>query len=78
MDELNLYMPVIRQLITSVCSMLAAYGYVAGSMTEIYTALAIGVVNLLWMLVVQHKKNTKVVELKQEVKEVKQEMKELK
>ncbi len=78
MDELNLYMPIVRQLITSICSMLAAYGYVAGSMTEIYTALAVGSFNLMWMLIVQYRKNMKVHELKAEVKDVKAEVRELK
>lgn len=78
MDELNLYMPIVRQLITSICSMLAAYGYVSGSMTEIYTALAVGSFNLIWMLIVQYRKNMKVHELKAEVKDVKAEVRELK
>ncbi len=78
MNELNLYMPVIRQIVTSFCSMLAAYGYIQGSMTEIYAALTIGGFNLGWMLTVQYCKNKKVHELKAQVQEVKEEVKELK
>lgn len=71
MDELNLYMPLVRQLITSLLMVYATMSFMDGAFVEPIATIAMVFINIGWMLIVQHRKNKKVVELKQEVKELK-------
>lgn len=63
MNEVNLYMPLIRALIQAGCGVLAGYGLMSGSLVEPFTALAVSTFTILWMLKVQNTKNKKIEEV---------------
>ena len=75
MDELNLYMPLIRIMIQNVCGMFAAYGYINGDLVVPVTALSVAALTAIWTYMVQYKKNNTIKDKAVEIKELKQEIK---